>query len=58
MSITTTDIRKIQGKIKPLLGTKAWGVSLGVGSFITFEFGEKRIKRFKNREYIHGEWHL
>ncbi len=57
MTITTSAISKVQAKIKPLIGRKAWGVSLGIGSFITLEFGAKIIDpRAKN--WIYGEWHL
>ncbi len=57
MATIETDIREIQAKIQPLLGKKAWGVSLGVGSFITLEFGAK-LKNEKVPKRPHGEWHL
>jgi hypothetical protein len=57
MPITETDIHEIQLKIEPLLGKKAWGVSLGVGSFVTLEFGAPLpYEKIPNR--FHGEWHL
>ena len=31
------------GHIEPILGLRAWGASLGIGSFITFEFGPPRV---------------
>jgi hypothetical protein len=35
---------------QPLVGKAPWNISLGYGSFLNFDFGEK-IKE-------HGEWHL
>lgn len=51
----SAEITKINQIIHPLLGYEAWGVKLGIGSFITMEFGTPVIKRSKK---IHGEWHL
>lgn len=39
---------------KPILGTQPWKVKVGVGSFLTFEFGA----RVKTNGHIHGQWHL
>jgi hypothetical protein len=48
-------IDTIQGIINPLLGHTAWDVKLGVGSFITMEFGNRLIGAHgKSR----GEWYL
>jgi hypothetical protein len=57
---TSVDIHVIEEKLKPLLGKKAWGVALGVGSFITLEFGRPLAPYAtkQGREVIHGEWHL
>lgn len=57
MAVTETDIREIQAKINPLLGQQAWGAALGVGSFITLEFGASRPP-VNERGSTHGEWHL
>lgn len=57
MTVTQADIREIQARIAPLLGQKAWGVSLGVGSFVTLEFGVS-IPYDKLPHRSHGEWHL
>jgi hypothetical protein len=57
MVIAKTDIQEIQAKISSILGKKAWGVSLGVGSFITLEFGNP-IKSDEENQRTHGEWHL
>jgi len=51
------DLKEIQKKIEPLLGQPAWQISLGIGSFITFEFGAV-IPNAKIPERPHGEWHL
>jgi hypothetical protein len=50
-------IQEVQAKINPLLGQKAWGVSLGLGSFLTLEFGEPLPTDDKHPK-VHGEWHL
>lgn len=55
--ITQSDIKTINKIIHPLLEMKAWGVSLGEGSFITIEFGNKIPIIGKNTRQ-HGEWHL
>jgi len=46
-----TDIRHY---FKPVLGSRPWRVKLGVGSFVTFEFGRRK----KVDGHFHGEWHL
>lgn len=51
------DIHEIQTKISPLLGQKAWGVSLGFGSFLTLEFGQPLLPSEEGQK-VHGEWHL
>ncbi|KAM3100947.1 hypothetical protein ACKFKF_10775 [Phormidesmis sp. 146-12] len=56
MSVTTTDISKLQAYVQPLLGQKAWGVLLGHGSFITLEFGKSLVRPSEKK--VHGEWHL
>lgn len=57
MTVTGTDIHEIKNKLAPLLGKKAWGVSKGVGSFVTLEFGRPLPTNGSN-ERTHGEWHL
>jgi hypothetical protein len=39
---------------QPVLGTRPWKVKLGVGSFLTFEFGP----RIKDNGHLRGQWHL
>ncbi|MFZ0322452.1 MAG: hypothetical protein WAL56_25220 [Candidatus Sulfotelmatobacter sp.] len=46
--------REIGTLFQPLIGQKAWGASVGNGSFVTIEFGEKRLYR----RHYHGQWHL
>lgn len=63
MIITEADIQKIQTHIAPLLGQKPWDASIGVGSFITLEFGTPipPTRKFSPRGKplpAHGEWHL
>jgi hypothetical protein len=51
------NIQEVQAIVNPLLGQKAWGVSLGFGSFLTLEFGQPLPSSGENQK-IHGEWHL
>jgi len=46
--------KEISTLFQSLIGQKAWGASVGHGSFVTIEFGRKRLF---HRHY-HGEWHL
>jgi hypothetical protein len=45
---------KIQRYFRPIFGTQAWKVKLGVGSFLTFEFGPQT----RSYGHVHGKWHL
>jgi hypothetical protein len=51
MKAAATDIRQY---FESLLDLRPWKVKLGVGSFLTFEFG----RRVKKSGHVHGEWHL
>lgn len=51
MKTTAIDIRHY---FQPVIGTRPWRVKLGVGSFLTFEFGH----RIKDHGHIHGTFHL
>ncbi len=57
MAFTEADIYEIKAKMAPLIGQKAWGVSLGLESIITLEFG-KPIPPNEKHKKTHGEWHL
>ena len=46
--------KQVETLFRPLIGREAWGASIGWGSFVTIEFGPKRL--FKR--HYHGEWHL
>lgn len=48
------DLQQIETLIAPLLQQPAWGVRLGVGSFVTVEFGAPVVREGRP----HGEWHL
>ncbi|MCP5369401.1 MAG: hypothetical protein H6909_01765 [Rickettsiaceae bacterium] len=50
------EYKEIDDYFQQLLGMKAWGASLGVGSFVTIEFGKEVKEKASNK--IHGEWHL
>ncbi|BAZ14456.1 hypothetical protein NIES4071_63000 [Calothrix sp. NIES-4071] len=51
------NIDEVKSRISLLLGQKAWGVSLGVGSFLTLEFGQP-LSNTNGHQHVHGEWHL
>jgi hypothetical protein len=46
--------KQIDTLFRPLIGHKAWGASVGWGSFVTIEFGSRHLY---HRHY-HGDWHL
>lgn len=46
--------KEIETLFQPLIGQKAWGAKIGWGSFVTIEFG---LKRLQDHHY-HGDWHL
>jgi hypothetical protein len=39
---------------QPLIGKRPWRAKLGLGSFLTFEFGQ----RVRYGKFWHGTWHL
>lgn len=49
----TVDI-DIQEYFKPVAGHSPWRARLGVGSFLTFDFG----RRIKDNGHFRGEWRL
>jgi hypothetical protein len=53
MNMKAIDI-DIGSYFQPVLGQRPWRARLGVGSFLTFEFG----RRVKENGHIRGEWHL
>ncbi|NET59734.1 MAG: hypothetical protein F6K47_27370 [Symploca sp. SIO2E6] len=57
MAVTQTDIRQVQTMVDTIVSHKAWGASLGVGSFITLEFGNPLPSNGEHQQ-THGEWHL
>jgi len=52
------DIADIQIKLQGILGQKAWGVTRGVGSFLTMDFGQPMPATKPNEKSSRGEWHL
>ncbi len=46
--------KQIKVLFQPLIGIKAWGASIGWGSFVTIEFGQKHL----SDHHYHGDWHL
>jgi len=50
-------LQPVRAIIEYLLGKTAWQVSLGIGSFITMEFGAPIANR-QVPQQPHGEWHL
>jgi hypothetical protein len=51
MRTVAIDIRQ---HFKPIVGQRPWRARLGVGSFLTFDFGRK----IKENRHFRGEWHL
>jgi len=45
---------EVETLFRGLVGQMAWGAKVGWGSFVTVEFGPKRLQ---NHHY-HGDWHL
>lgn len=43
---------------EPLLGKAPWNVKLGIGSFLTMDFGTPQPETFRGKSFVHGEWHL
>ncbi len=54
-NITKEDINQITKIFKPLLGQTAWNVKLGIGSFLTMEFGKSISISVNDKR---GEWYL
>jgi len=50
------DNTRIREAIAALVGKAPWDVRLGVGSFLTLEFGKHVVQAGERRQ--HGEWHL
>jgi hypothetical protein len=53
--IKQEDINQITEIFKPLLGEVAWNVKLGIGSFLTMEFGNSISISSSDKR---GEWYL
>lgn len=56
MKSDRNDIEIISETVSTVVGNTAWGVKIGLGSFLTIEFGEPVIS--KSNQVTHGEWHL
>lgn len=46
--------QEIEKLFRPLVGQRAWGAKVGWGSFVTVEFGARRLQH----RHFHGDWHL
>lgn len=53
-TVARTVAPDIREYFKPIVGQRPWRARLGVGSFLTFEFGRK----VKEDHHLRGEWHL
>jgi hypothetical protein len=51
-------ISEVQATLSRLEGTAPWRVALGHGSFVTMDFGAKRLTGHSPKQTEHGEWHL
>ena len=59
MTITNTDIMSIQSKIHGWIGHSPWNVSLGIGSYVTMDFGkELSVQATSTQTYVRGQWRL
>jgi hypothetical protein len=56
MLLTEAELPIIYEKLHGLIGKKAWDVRIGVGSFITCEFGAPMTP--SSVGHVRGEWHL
>lgn len=56
-NLTSDEMAEIQSIINPVLGARAWGVALGIGSFVTINFGA-RLETDARSQFSQGEWHL
>jgi hypothetical protein len=56
MDINQETVEIVKSKLSGLIGQKAWGAKLGIGSFLTCEFGKPLPGDAPGRG--HGEWHL
>lgn len=52
---TINPLAEVEAKLALATGKTAWGTTLGVGSFLTVEFGD-RVEQEKGK--VHGEFHL
>lgn len=50
----TEKMTHVDEHFRPVLGMRPWKAKLGIGSFLTFEFGP----RLKAHGVTHGQWHL
>lgn len=57
MPVSDVAIHGIERVLAPVVEQRAWGATVGVGSFITVEFGEP-LPITKTRQRAHGEWNL
>jgi hypothetical protein len=46
--------KEIEDLFRSLAGQKAWAAKIGWGSFVTIEFGPRRLQH----HHYHGDWHL
>ena len=58
MPITSRDIAEIHAHLSGLVGQEVWSPRLGVGSFITLEFGRRPTRETAQTGVAHGAWHL
>ena len=59
MSIKEAEIPELMLKMNGWIGNKAWNVSLGIGSYLTMDFGAAMEVSVSHKHKItRGEWHL
>ena len=54
--VTQADLDTVSGLVVSLVGKRVWNVRVGIGNFVTMEFGRQLTPNKFGRSY--GEWHL
>jgi hypothetical protein len=57
MEMSDNDLAGVEPRLAAAYGRAAWGTALGVGRFLTVEFGAQRAEPDPGRR-VHGEFHL
>jgi hypothetical protein len=58
MSLTLSETQRLQTYFQPAIGEAAWNVALGMGSFLTLEFGAAGLESSAASGTVHGTYHF